>query len=284
MQITGILASIRDFSNFFDHQLFVHHSLRSSFYMVRNGAVKPIKLPPHIKQLIDDRTVLSRRFKSQGEINVLHLFRLGDGYTLIINDPGTGNVLNGFVMSLISVSSAVAESEGSRTDASDMNSVLLDKLVAEFDKEKMRFSVTDKRQKEEIIILEEQAKDAYRQVDEVTKQLEQKEDELTKLKKQFISCAEDMKFMEKRQTDLEFTSDYQLGAELKKKNEVLRENNRELVEALKKYPIAIEELRTEIDMYLNDVFSGMNIPDETKKEIVSGVAEIFGSRTAKPRK
>ena len=268
MNVSSTVKSIQDFSNFFDQQLYVHCADSGAFYSVKNGALKQLKFPPHLQKLINEKSVISKPMMQGTERTILYIFRLGDGYTLFLNDPGTGNVLNGFIMSLITLSSNVCTVESK--DTSDMNSILLDKLVAEFDKEKTRFAVTDKRQKEEIIILEEQAREAYRQLDE-------KEAEFNKQKKQLYELAETYKALEKKLAESQYTSDFQIGAELKKKNELLRDNNKKLVEMIKKETLAVSEIHSEVEMFLKDALAGPELSESQKKEIFSSIAELFSA-------
>lgn len=281
MQINGTLQSIIEFSNFFDHQLFVHCSNDKNFYCVKSGSYKKIKFPQHLQKLLDDKFTFSKVINSGNEKSVLHIFRLGDGHTLFLNDPGTGTVLNGFVLSLITLSSNVCDlSAKNDSSGSDINSVLLDKLVADFDKERKVSAVKDKRQKEEIIILEEQAKEAYTQLDQMQKTLKDKDAEISELKKRLSALAESYKELEKHYQDAASTADFNIGAEIKKKNETLRLNNKKLVEMVRKNSLTIAELQTEVEMCIKDASENTDIPPEKLNEMLSSVKEIFSSENA----
>jgi len=278
MLMTGTMKSILDFSNFFDHQLFIHKSTDNTFYGIKNGTIKQIKFPQHLQKILDDKKVFSKTINSGNEQTILHIFRLGDGHTLFLNDPGTGNVLNGFVLSLITLSSNVCDYQASEPSSDkDMNAVLMDKLVAEFDKEKKKFSVIDKRQKEEIIILEEQAKEAYHQLDEYLASQKDKDAEYQRMKTQVIELAESNKRLEKKLVDAEFTGDFQKGIELKKKNDILRENNRKLVEMIKKSTLSVSDLHSEVEMCLNDMLDTHNVPEAARSEILASINELFST-------
>lgn len=275
MNISGTLQSIVDFSNFFDHQMFVYSEQNKLFCGVKNGLIKEIKFPPHLEKMMNDRKIHTKTIGNSGESSVLHIYRLGDGHTLFINDPGTGNVVNSFILSLITLSSNVCDfSEPGKKDNSQ---VMLDRLVADFDKERMKFSVTDKRRKEEIIILEEQAKEAYCQMDDLIRQIREKDNELSKLRKQFSELAESHKGLEKKLKESHFTSDFRVGSELKKKNETLRANNRKLVDMMKKNSLAFDELHSELEMCLKDFCDNESMPKEKQKRLLSSVNELFSS-------
>jgi hypothetical protein len=276
MQTSGTLKSIQDFSNFFDQQLFVHDNASGYFYAVKNGSQKQIKFPAHLSKLLSDKTCFSKAMLNGTEKTVLHIFRLGDGFTLFLSDPGTGTVLNSFILSLITLSSNVC-SVSPVTEENNINQVLLDQLVAEFDKEKTKFAVTDKRQKEEIIILEEQAKEAFNQLDETARKLNEKNAENEKLKKQLSELAESYKIMDKKLNDSQFTSDFKIGAELKKKNELLRDNNKKLVEMVKRSSTALNDLHSEIEMCIKDLFETTGISNEIAEETMNSVNELFAS-------
>lgn len=274
MQITGTVKSLVDFSNFFDQQMFLHSGTEDILHTVKSGSIKMSKLPPQLKQIITDPKVMSVPMTIGGEKVNLHIFRIGDGLTLFVQDPGTGTVLNSFVMSLITLSSNICGFNPTADDG-DINKVLLDKLVAEFDKEKKRFSITDKRQKEEIIILEAQAKDAYEQMDKQTLEMREKDKEITKLRQQFSDLAESYKNLEKQQKEASFTGDFKVGAELKKKNEILRDNNKKLAETLKKISITIEDSHTEAVMCITDFLEAIGAVDETRETLLNSISEIF---------
>jgi len=276
MQLTGTLKSIIDFSNFFDQQLYVYYDKSHAFFAIKNGVSKRIKFPDHLKKILADKQTISKPITNGGEKSVLHIYRLGDGHTLFLTDPGTGNVLNGFVLSLITLSSNVCSVESDTSDG-DTNQVLLDKLVAEFDREKKKFAVIDKRQKEEIIILEEQAKDAYNQMALLENEIKKKDSELSKLKKQLAEVAENYKSTEKKLTDMQYTTDFQVGAELKKRNEELKIHNKKLATMLKKSTTSITELHSEIDMYVIDFMTRAEIPEDMQKEMTETIKDLFKS-------
>ncbi|MGE4480032.1 MAG: hypothetical protein AB7E76_13700 [Deferribacterales bacterium] len=277
MQLTGTLQSIIDFSNFFDQQLYVFCEGNGAFFSVKNGVYKQIKFPDHLRKLLADKYIMSKAISSGGEKSILYIYRLGDGHTLFLNDPGTGNVVNGFILSLITLSSNVCSVSPSQSDG-DINQVLLDQLVAEFDREKKKFAVTDKRQKEEIIILEEQAKEAYNQMAELENTLKQKDAEIAKLKKSITDLAESYKSTEKKLASAHQTTDFQLGADLKKKNEELRNNNRMLVDLIKKNTSAIADLHSELEMYIEDFAGRTDITDEQHQELRSALADLFNTQ------
>jgi len=281
MQYSGTIKSIVDFSDFFDHQLFIFSDKDKKFFSIKNGQIKQIKFPQHLQKFLHDKHTFSKIISSGGEESVLHIFRLGDGHTLFLNDPGTGNVLNGFVLSLITLSSHACDSAPEQNDKNgDMNSVLMDKLVAEFDKERKKFAVTDKRQKEEIIILEEQAKEAYNQFDQINSQLKKKDAEIANTLKKMAELAESYKELEKKFQDATLTSDFNIGVELKKKNEILRGNNKKLVEMIRKSSLTITELQTEVEMYIKDAFENTDISKEKLEDILSSLNELFSSEKA----
>jgi len=272
MQLSGTIQSIKDFSNFFDHQLFIHNNNDGKFYSVHNGNVKQIKFPPHLQKILSDMKIFSKTMISGTEKFTLHIFRLGDGHTLFLNDPGTGTVLNGFVLSLITLSSNVCDVNNSpKVNNDDM----LDKLVAEFDKEKKKFSVTDKRRKEEIIILEEQAKEAYNQLDEVIRSQKDKDAIIQKLRSQFNELAESYKTMEKKLTDAQFTGDFKIGNEIKKKNSILSDNNKKLVELIKQNTLKLDEIESDIEMNLTDTLQSVGLSEEVQQEIINSIKEVF---------
>ncbi|PLX66333.1 MAG: hypothetical protein C0602_11755 [Denitrovibrio sp.] len=285
MQYSGTIKSIIDFSNFFDHQLYIFSDKDMQFLSIKNGQVKQIKFPQHLQKVLNDRYTFSKTISSGGEKSVLHIFRLGDGHTLFLNDPGTGTVLNGFVLSLITLSSNACDDSPDTENANgDMNSILLDKLVAEFDNEKRKFSVINKRQKEEIIILEEQAKEAYNQFDAVSNQLKKKDSEIQTVRQNLATLAESYKNIEKQLTDAKNTGDFNIGSELKKKNEALRESNKQLVEMLKKSTLSISEVQSEVEMCIKDIFENSNIPSEKKTEVLNSLNEIFSTEAKKLKK
>ncbi len=273
MQGSGTLKSIIDFSNFFDQQMFVHQG-GDVLHVVKGGVLKQSKLPAQLKQMIQNPNVMQVPITQGGEKVNLHIFRLGDGITLFVQDPGTGTVLNSFVMSLITLSSNACGYNPTADDG-DINKVLLDKLVAEFDKEKKKFSITDKRQKEEIIILEAQAKDAYEQMDKQTRDMIEREKEMNKLKKQLQDLAESYKVMEKGQKEIAYTSDFKIGADLKKKNEILRENNKHLVDTIKKTSAALEDYRTDVLMVITDFLDNVKADNESQVSLINSINEIF---------
>jgi len=276
MQATGTVKSLQDFSNFFDHQIFLHQSESNSFFSIKNGNIKKLRFPDHLKVLIDDKKTFTKTLSKGDEKFNLHIFRLGDGNTLFIQDPGTGNVLNSFILSLITLSSNSCDTSFSATAADgDMNKVLLDKLVAEFDSEKKKFSITNKRQKEEIIILEEQAKDAYLQLDMLTETIKEKDVEIAKLRENMKSLAESYRSIEKKCCDMEFTGDFKIGTELKKKNEILKENNRQLVEMLKKSSGSVSEIKSEVETCVKESLRGVQIPKEKQEELFANIEQIF---------
>jgi len=277
MQLTGTLQSIIDFSNFFDQQLYVFCEKNGAFFAVKNGAYKQIRFPEHMKKLLADKYLVSKTIFNGGEESVLHIYRLGDGHTLFLNDPGTGNVLNGFILSLITLSSHFCSAPPSQSDE-DINKVLLDKLVAEFDREKKKFSITDKRQKEEIIILEEQAKEAYNQMAELEKIVKQKDAQIAKLKKNINDLAKSYKITEKKPATVHQSTDFQDGSDLKNRNEKLRENNRMLVGIIKKNTAAVNDLHSELKMYIEDFAERTGITKEQHQELKSAIDDLFNSQ------
>lgn len=274
MQLSGTLKSIIDFSNFFDQLLYVYNDKENLFFSVKNGNYKQLKFPEHLRKILADKQLMSKTISQGGEKSILYIYRLGDGHTLFLNDPGTGNVVNGFILSLITLSSNVCSISPAESDG-DMNQILLDKLVAEFDREKKKFAVIDKRQKEEIIILEEQAKEAYNQMAQLEIKLKEKEAEVSKIKKQFSDLAESYKETEKKITDMQFTADFQVGADLKKKNEELRKNNKLLVEMIRKNSSATADLKSEMEMFVDDFADRTCLPEDQKQEFKSALTDIF---------
>jgi len=271
IQIT--IKVIHELSNFFPTEFYVCLEKENASFMYKNGNRKPIKLPQNLLNAISDKRIFTKTIEYGGEKSTLYIFRLGDGFNLLIPDTGTGTSINSFIVSLLTMASDFTDYDN-QTAASEKIATA-HQLAQELTKLKREQAIINKRAKEEKIILEAQARQSMQELARGKKAYRELENGLTKLNKQLIETNESNRHLSKKLKDMELDGDFRQVTQLKKKVEVLTEELKNIKDMYNNTRKSLEEFHGDVLLYSTSVLDEAGMSEEKIKELENELINLY---------
>lgn len=252
----SVIKLLEETSSVFSGCFYSYFYQEKKFFFINDGVTQTSNLSELFKKALQSKDVTQVTSNSKtGEI--FHIIRPDSNVSIFLKDTNKNSEIFNFIKSLITLilsdGSISVESENSDTSIEEVKTY----YEKELSKRSIELNKVRKKFREESIILEEQAKEAFNKYDDIYKRFSHMDLANRKMHQQLQALAQQNKKLMKDIHALEVKSDFRVNMELKKRNDTLVKESNDLFEGMKTISREFDEFKSNITQAMENSFGGL---------------------------